>query len=480
MSHIRASIRNAFTTLLITCVSIPFGHPLTVAHAQSDGLVAYYPFDGGAMDVSGNNNYGVAFGATLTVDRFGRSDSAYSFDGVDDYIIVPDSDTLDLTTSATFAVCVYVDPDINYQVPGGDSGGPHLFTKGAVSGEWYASYAFYLDPSRSNFEVTTNSGFVTGAWMPGVQRGEWVHLAVVYQNGQAMFYKSGADAAGPYTLTNPMRVSDQPLLIGHRYLADNTGRFKGKLDNLRIYNRALSSDEIRQIRSVDCGAGPAAVYTFDGTVRDSSGNNNNGVALGAAPATDRFGSDGGAYSFDGVDDFVALPDSDSLVLTTGATFAMCVYVDDTIDYDTPNGPHLFSRGEGATGVPLQADYAFSLSSTQSILSVTSPTGTTTTAVFPAIPKTEWGHLVVIYQRGQASMYWNGVLSSSPVSVATSIRLSSEPLFIGRLQYGDDPGSFKGKLDNLRIYDRALASNEIGQLNAIDCGVRAYLPVVTSE
>ena len=66
--------------------STPFNH----------GLVAWYPFDGNASDMSGNGNHGTVNGATLGLDRFGEENKAYSFDGVDDYITLPDSDILEL------------------------------------------------------------------------------------------------------------------------------------------------------------------------------------------------------------------------------------------------------------------------------------------------------------------------------------------------------------------------------------------------
>jgi hypothetical protein len=56
-------------------------------HADlTNGLIAYYPFNGNANDESGNGYTGVVYGATLTVDRLGRVDSAYSFNGTNNYI----------------------------------------------------------------------------------------------------------------------------------------------------------------------------------------------------------------------------------------------------------------------------------------------------------------------------------------------------------------------------------------------------------
>ena len=59
------------------------------------GLVAWYPFDGNASDMSGNGNHGTVHGATLGTDRHGRAGEAYSFDGVNDHITVPHVNQLD-------------------------------------------------------------------------------------------------------------------------------------------------------------------------------------------------------------------------------------------------------------------------------------------------------------------------------------------------------------------------------------------------
>ena len=55
--------------------------PMVLADLNA-GLVAYYPFNGNAQDMSGNGNHGTVRGAMLTTDRFGNTQSAYSFDGV--------------------------------------------------------------------------------------------------------------------------------------------------------------------------------------------------------------------------------------------------------------------------------------------------------------------------------------------------------------------------------------------------------------
>lgn len=81
---------------------------ISVANAQipTSGLVAYYPFNGNANDSSGNGNNGTNHGATLATDRFGNSNSAYSFDGVSSYIDCGNGTSLKVANDITVAAWI--------------------------------------------------------------------------------------------------------------------------------------------------------------------------------------------------------------------------------------------------------------------------------------------------------------------------------------------------------------------------------------
>ena len=79
------------------------------SNAQTGDLVAYYPFTGNADDASGNGHHGTVHGATLTEDRFGNPGQAYSFDGVDDYINIPNHDSLNFRNSLSINFWMRVD-----------------------------------------------------------------------------------------------------------------------------------------------------------------------------------------------------------------------------------------------------------------------------------------------------------------------------------------------------------------------------------
>ena len=82
-----------------------------------DSLITYYPFTGNANDSSGNNNNGVVYGATLTEDRFGNGNSAYSFDGIDDYIEVTNNAKLK-PTGFPVSVCAWIKANTSNQTTG--------------------------------------------------------------------------------------------------------------------------------------------------------------------------------------------------------------------------------------------------------------------------------------------------------------------------------------------------------------------------
>ena len=79
-------------------------------HIPTDGLVAYYPFNGNANDESGNGNHGTVHnGVTLAADRFGNANMAYNFNGADGCVLVDDNDTLDIQNSISITTWIKSD-----------------------------------------------------------------------------------------------------------------------------------------------------------------------------------------------------------------------------------------------------------------------------------------------------------------------------------------------------------------------------------
>ncbi len=98
----------AFCCTLLTGILVSCGSPVeSIDDAMpTDGLVAFYPFNGSANDASGNGNHGSVVGATLDLDRFANSQSAYSFDGDNDYIQLSFYPVSGITDDFTYSVWV--------------------------------------------------------------------------------------------------------------------------------------------------------------------------------------------------------------------------------------------------------------------------------------------------------------------------------------------------------------------------------------
>jgi hypothetical protein len=213
------------------------------SYVPTNGLVGYWPFNGNANDVSSNANNGINNGATLTIDRFGNSNSAYSFNGGVNYINVASNSTLDFssTNKITISLWMYstITPNANevfVLISKQDSAG--TTQKGFnVANELIATYLLVKNGVSS---LQAYSGIA------GLQlnNGVWHNLVFIYDNGITKAYKNGVLINEGFTSTI-IGSSTQPLRFGKpSWAAPNIAEYNGKLDDIGIWNRALTQDEI--------------------------------------------------------------------------------------------------------------------------------------------------------------------------------------------------------------------------------------------
>jgi glucose/arabinose dehydrogenase/PKD repeat protein len=196
------------------------------------GLVLAYGFEETsgttANDVSAAKNNGSVNGATSTASgRFGR---ALSFDGVNDRVDVPDAASLDLTTGMTLEAWVK---------PTTTSGWRTAILK-EMGGEDLAYALYASDGSRPRGEILT-SAYNTAAGSAALPLNAWSHIAATYDGKNQRFYLNGT-LVKVTTITGSMPNSPNPLRIGGNALWGEY--FGGLIDEVRVYNRALSATEI--------------------------------------------------------------------------------------------------------------------------------------------------------------------------------------------------------------------------------------------
>ncbi|PWK23023.1 concanavalin A-like lectin/glucanase superfamily protein [Arcicella aurantiaca] len=200
-------------------------------------LLACYPFNGNAQDSKGTN-HGTVNGATLTTDRFGNPNRAYSFDGISNYISIPGANLA--PSEYTYSAWVNASElpafnDIRTILSIGNDGGDQfimLFYNNYTTGPaWnYGSYTGYtvavLPPMFSYSLVAANT---------------WVHFTVARTTTSRKMYLNGqliaSNSATPVYYSSPILGA-----IGARYKGIQP--FKGKIDDVKIYNGALTDEEV--------------------------------------------------------------------------------------------------------------------------------------------------------------------------------------------------------------------------------------------
>lgn len=222
------------------------------------GLVAYYSFNGNANDLSGNNFHGDPNGVTLTTDRFGIPNKAYQFDGVDDYIAVANTSNSKLEPSNEITISCFIKASSIHgknefsrliRKTGNFNNGYELNWDNRYSGLLQGSLLYNCVPSA----FTTPHDKVT---YPNSQLvGEWHHVATTYSKLTKIFklYIDGILVNEQNNCAYKFEQSSDILFIGGSHgLLDVEGNnitetFPGKIDDVRIYERALSKSEIHAL-----------------------------------------------------------------------------------------------------------------------------------------------------------------------------------------------------------------------------------------
>jgi hypothetical protein len=251
------------TLLCLGLIAVIFMFISTVSADLTSGLVAHYPFNGNANDESGNGNNGTVYGVVLTTDRFGNLNSAYSFDGIDDYIKA--SAALLPTAERTVALWFYVDMVSNKPVligyGGSDTTPPGTSWLMGINHWGHLAYSV-----SSHWDTNTLQYYYLQDPV-----GAWVHYAITTDSSGTKIYINGVEKASNSNFINNTIVAGTDLSIGVAvntqgyapYTDVNVGYFVGSMDDVRIYNRAFSATEIQELYTENA---PDLVVTYIGNI----------------------------------------------------------------------------------------------------------------------------------------------------------------------------------------------------------------------
>ena len=292
----------------------------------NDGLVVYYPFSGNANDASGSGNDGVVNGATLTTDRFEGIDTAYSFDGVDDCIECDSFADIEQTiTISSWIKCTSLMPNMHVWVIAAKAdnavhSGFTLHLKETLDGIPMARFGI-CDNDGGRHEVHTG-------WPGHMDIDTWYFVAASYDGTtQNIYLNDTLLMSNAYS--GEISPATSNLLIGRTDDQHSGMYFKGSIDDVRIYNRALSDSEILGLYSGSpMTTIPVADAGPDQTIEQES-------HAGASVTLDGSGSSGPdddpltySWTWDGGS---AIGVSPTVVLPLGTTTITLVVNDGTTD-----------------------------------------------------------------------------------------------------------------------------------------------------
>jgi hypothetical protein len=403
------------------------------------------------------SRHGTVTGAAAPLWQAGHNGNALGFDGVDDYVQTPAVATPTAITVACWAKS-------------------NTTTWNAYGCLVAQRPSFVLHPEQGSrnvrfmiYDTPTTAVSLTWAAPGSFDITQWHHYAGVFNpaTDRMEFYVDGVYATG-ITTTATMNPDTGAVMIGKD---DYTGRFfNGLLDDVRIYDRALTAAELDEMfltesaekmhLTLDESAGAAKAWDSTGNARTAT-LSNFATATAWGP-----GVVGDALTFDGVNDIATSPSS--IPTTTNASFTVSTWVKFDGSVTNPNYPTLLrnSSSEWLTNgwmikvARVNAETNFSLYTYMWDAALVSPG----TVSFGSVAPGQWTHIAFVVDRdpatgvGTAKGYRDGVLTSTVNITSTFGNVNNG------LQTVIGSGTFRGQLDDVRTWTRALSWPEIMELS----------------
>ena len=451
-------VKGHFRCVLLFCGLLLFG---TAVPSFSQEALVHYPFSGNANDESGNENNAVVNGAVLAEDRFGNANSAYYFDGIDDYLLAEFDTTLDegsisywfkSTSDDSLTVVLAAShfgqfkSDIGIRQPG-------------TVRIWWQSVRQYA-PRDAIYSTESFSD------------GYWHHVVVTKHPGGSGAVKIYIDGAEITDTQVQLDESPGSVVVSRLYIGANAGtdingvwssrnrHFEGTIDDVSLFDYALSESEITELCTEGgwsgCTADALAYYPFSGNANDESGNGFDASVIGAALTSDRFGIAASAYSFDGVNDRIDPP----AFSTSAVDFSYCSWVRS----DSPNPSQVTQMIYGGRSGTTTTLTTFATKTNNSIgIKVQidggiadRPTVDTPNDIYDG----EWHHLCMTAGADSMKLFLDSELIGSDDTFDAGGSMTTN-VFIGAYSDNGSPQHFfLGDLDDIYIFDRTITAAEV--------------------
>jgi hypothetical protein len=427
------------------------------------GMVSYWKFEEGSGNLVGdsaNGNDGVLnpIGPIWTTGKVG---DALSFDGMDDSVIVSDDESLDIQNQLSIETWIKTTEKDKLQnivakftySTGTDNSGYKLNVHGGLG-------------NTAQIAIGNNDyDYVVGT--SDIADGQFHHVVGTYSNGILKIYVDGVLEGTTTGAASSIRTNNRPLSIGSREygnIYDTNRFFKGTIDEVRIYSRALTGTEVQE-HNVGIFKDETALeglWHFDeglgNIATDSSLKNNDGTLNPLAPTWIN-GQVEGALNFDGTDDSIIVSDDESLDIQNQLSIEAWIKTTEKDKLQNIVAKFTYSTGTDNSGYKLAVHSGLGNTAQIAIGNNDYDYVVGTSDIVDG----QFHHVVGTYSNGILKIYVDGVLEGTTTGAASSIRTNNRPLSIGSREYGniyDTNRFFKGTIDEVAIWNKELSIDEI--------------------
>ncbi|MBN1517398.1 LamG domain-containing protein [Candidatus Sumerlaeota bacterium] len=397
--------------------------------------LAHYQFDGNTIDSAGAMHARVSGNPQYVQGCIGQ---AISLSALNDYVELPYN--VVATDDMTIAMWVYWNGGGQWQriFDFGDTGSGDLMYMTPSSG----SNTFHFGIRKGNTNQTIDA--------PQLPSGKWVHVAVTLNGDIGALYVDGAQVASRRITLNPTAINQTSNYIGKGHGSEPP--YNGLIDDFRIFDQALSQDELVSLASGSGSIGPSSLIThmqFEGDARDIAGTNN-GVAMGGPIFAG--GISGQTIGMDGMDDHVRLAnsvlDSEDMTIAMWVSWSGGNQWQHIFDFGVDTNQYLYltpcSGGNALRFAIRKYEINQSLDATR------------------PLPMRQWVHVAVTLEGDTGKIFVNGeVAVSGRITLNPSDILQSNN-YIAKSQWPNDP-FFRGWIDDFRVYNVALSESDVAAL-----------------
>ena len=435
--------------------------------------VATYTFEGNANDLSTNYNgtasgnitydySGTASNITYATGKFGK---AAVFNGTDSRITIPAISAI--TGDVTFSVWANINSLSHTRRL-------RLIEINANSNGYAGSLTVMYKPSNGEFKIragngtSSNSDVITHNYV--LTADQWYHIAITRNNttNVSKLYINNIEVDSETVSVNSSYPSNAQTFIGD-YIGSSSYNYNwdGELDQIRIFNKALSSGEVNSLYNETATSAASATIDSPSTI----------AYYKMADASDETGSYNGTatnvdFNVQGKYGFAGKFNGSSSRINTGLTWPGGTEISCSLWINTAGGVNQYLLGGfNDSGANASNRFAFQFHNSNVLYILTNGAGgglgTTTNAGSIASYLNKWTHIVVTVSGTEVKAYLDGSLFHT--STGTALAAGSHPFIIGAYTDNSSRQNVNGKIDQVRIFNKAISASEVTKLyNEIQC------------